>query len=223
MSTIKPVKIVFKDTKTGEYMGLPVTPEDVAYGSGAAKRTSVSILTLGDVSFFDGLEQGSITLKSFFPGTHDPSFVYFPAAQLKSPLVYKTKFEEWKKNDTPIQMVIAVLGVNVRMKVVNIDWQPMGFDGSISYTIELVEDRVIKVQKVAVGGTVKAANKKDQKNRPPIAKQDKPKTYTVKSGDTITGIAKKNGITDWHTLYNKNKKVIGNSPNKLRPGMVLSL
>ena len=47
------------------------------------------------------------------------------------------------------------------------------------------------------------------------------RTYIVKSGDTLSGIAKKLGIKDWHTLYNNNKNVIGNNPNLIKPGQVL--
>lgn len=45
-------------------------------------------------------------------------------------------------------------------------------------------------------------------------------TYVVKSGDTLSGIASKYG-TNWKDLYNKNKSVIGNNPNLIKPGQVL--
>ena len=41
--------------------------------------------------------------------------------------------------------------------------------------------------------------------------------YTVVAGDTLSGIAKKLGSADWHTLYNNNKDVIGNNPNVIYP------
>ena len=44
-------------------------------------------------------------------------------------------------------------------------------------------------------------------------------TYTVKSGDTLSGIASKYGTT-WQKLYEKNKSVIGNDPNLIKPGQV---
>lgn len=44
--------------------------------------------------------------------------------------------------------------------------------------------------------------------------------YTIKKGDTLSGIASKYGM-NWKDLYNKNKSVIGNNPNLIYPGQVL--
>ena len=46
--------------------------------------------------------------------------------------------------------------------------------------------------------------------------------YTVRKGDTLSGIAKKLGIPNWRTLYEQNKAVIGSNPNLIRPGQKLS-
>lgn len=48
-------------------------------------------------------------------------------------------------------------------------------------------------------------------------------TYTVKAGDYLSKIAKEHGISDWHTLYNLNKDVIGSNPNLIQVGMILKL
>lgn len=48
--------------------------------------------------------------------------------------------------------------------------------------------------------------------------------YTVKSGDTLSGIANKFHYPGgWQALYTKNKGVIGSNPNVLRPGEVLTV
>lgn len=47
-------------------------------------------------------------------------------------------------------------------------------------------------------------------------------TYIVKSGDTLSGIAKKLGISNWRTLYEQNKSVIGSNYNLIRPGQKLT-
>ena len=47
-------------------------------------------------------------------------------------------------------------------------------------------------------------------------------TYTVKSGDTLSGIAARYGMS-WQELYAKNKFVIGNNPNLIKPGQILTI
>jgi murein DD-endopeptidase MepM/ murein hydrolase activator NlpD len=47
-------------------------------------------------------------------------------------------------------------------------------------------------------------------------------TYIVKSGDTLSSIAKKLGISNWRTLYEQNKSVIGSNYNLIRPGQKLT-
>lgn len=44
--------------------------------------------------------------------------------------------------------------------------------------------------------------------------------YTVKKGDTLSGIAKKYNTT-WQKIYEDNKSVIGSNPNLIKPGQVL--
>jgi nucleoid-associated protein YgaU len=58
----------------------------------------------------------------------------------------------------------------------------------------------------------------------------KPKTgsntkwYTVKSGDTLSGIASKfNYKGGWHALYSANRGVVGSNPNLIHPGMRLKV
>jgi LysM repeat protein len=47
-------------------------------------------------------------------------------------------------------------------------------------------------------------------------------TYTVRSGDSLSGIAAANGMS-WQDLYELNKAVIGSDPNLIKAGQVLRL
>lgn len=48
-------------------------------------------------------------------------------------------------------------------------------------------------------------------------------SYTVESGDTLSTIAAKEGISSWQTLYNDNESTIGSNANLIYPGQVLNL
>ncbi|MCW2927004.1 MAG: secreted protein [Thermoleophilia bacterium] len=73
----------------------------------------------------------------------------------------------------------------------------------------------------------KAADAKKAGAKPAAATDDKkdaakPKTVTVKAGDSLSKIAAANGM-DWKRLYELNKGVVGADPNKIKPGMTLKL
>jgi nucleoid-associated protein YgaU len=55
----------------------------------------------------------------------------------------------------------------------------------------------------------------------PAPSVNKSGSYTVRSGDTLSGIAAGHGV-DWKSLYQKNAGVIGGNPNLILPGQVLS-
>lgn len=67
------------------------------------------------------------------------------------------------------------------------------------------------------------AAKKAGAAKPAAAEPAASKTYTVKSGDTLSGIAGKLGLGGWNALYDKNAGVIGGNPSVIRPGQVLQL
>ena len=50
-------------------------------------------------------------------------------------------------------------------------------------------------------------------------------TYTVKSGDTLWAIAKKHlgSGNRWPEIYDKNRSVIGDNPDLIKPGQVLTI
>lgn len=49
------------------------------------------------------------------------------------------------------------------------------------------------------------------------------RSYTVKSGDTLSGIAAKFPGVSWQEIHATNRAVIGADPNMIRPGQVLTI
>jgi nucleoid-associated protein YgaU len=47
-------------------------------------------------------------------------------------------------------------------------------------------------------------------------------TYTVKSGDTLSAIGKHHGVS-WQDIHEANKDVIGDDPDKIKPGQNLRI
>ena len=47
-------------------------------------------------------------------------------------------------------------------------------------------------------------------------------TYTVKSGDTLSEIGQKHGVA-WREIYEANKDVIGDNPDRIHPGQTLRI
>ena len=70
-----------------------------------------------------------------------------------------------------------------------------------------------EIELIPVGGTAP----------PPTQAADT--LYTVLKGDTFSGIARKlyGDAGDWRRIWQHNRDVVGESPDKLRPGMVLKI
>nr|WP_236070698.1 LysM domain-containing protein [Streptomyces polyasparticus] len=56
-------------------------------------------------------------------------------------------------------------------------------------------------------------------------KEESARTYTVKSGDSLSAIAERElgDMGRWQELYTLNKQTIGNDPDMIQPGMKLKL
>lgn len=47
--------------------------------------------------------------------------------------------------------------------------------------------------------------------------------YTVKQGDTLSSIAKEFGVSSWREIFQMNRSTIGDNPDLIHPGMVLTI
>jgi hypothetical protein len=160
------VDITIKDTKTGDYLEIPVIPEKVNYTDGQQISNDFTVIGLGGVSFPNGVALDSVSWQSFFPGRHDPGYVRVGKEALKKPVEYRNILSSWKDAGTVLQVIIPTFDINKQVTVKTFTWDGEGFEGDIYYSLELQEYKKIEPKEVAVGGTVSDPDNQTQEDRP---------------------------------------------------------
>lgn len=198
-----------------ERIVLPVNPKEIEF-SGEQLNQKITLLNVGEYNLRGnrGLLKGPIS--SFFPSERSPFYHYAD----RSPQEYVGLLQKWKESGDPIRMIDTDLGINLMMDIEKLSIRQSEGDGDIYYTLELCEARTLNVPAVKVTATVQSSGLKARPNT-----QAPPKTYTVKSGDTLWGIAKKmyGDGAQYMKIYNASKAVVGSNPNLIKPGQVLTV
>lgn len=193
---------------------LPVLPSnfEVVVGS---KNTRVNINKIGDINLIGRSGLREMSLESFFPA-QDYYFVEY--ADFPEPYKCVELIDSWRLAVKPIRVIVTETPINMLFAIDSFSYREQDGTGDIYYTLELSEYKLIGAQAEAETGGNKSTSR-------PAKSVSKGKTYTVKSGDSLLAIAKREaGDSDkWRDIYDKNKEVIGNNPNSILPGQKLVL
>lgn len=213
--------------KGSERLRLPVLPSGYQVSSAQMDET-VTVTGLGEILLKGGRGLVQVSFSSFFPAVYDSAYCEYPG--IKSPGRYVNMLEDMKREGT-VKLVITGAPVSMRCRIESFEWGEEDGTGDISYTLALKEYRNIQAAVSSVvtldapGGQTGSSGEtvSDTASRTSDERSG-PATYTVKKGDTLSGIARKlTGSASWRALYEQNRETIGSNPNMIQVGMVLTV
>ena len=198
----------------------PVMPSKISKKINGLNST-ITLINGGEVNLVKGLGLTEITIDELLlPTVQHYGFATYPKS-FQTAKKYLEHLEKWKKKKTPITYKVSrsepnfysskkkkskllwddVMKVTLENYEIIEDAEQYGLD--VAVKLSLKEYRAWGAKKVVVKG------KKAKSTRTRTSKSE-PASYTVKSGDTLKSIAKKqlNDDSKWKTIYTKNKKII---------------
>lgn len=203
------VDIYIKEANGGRELRIPWLPDKVTVDSNGLRAASYEILDVGEVKVPSGSNLTGFSWGSYFPGAGHKNLPFLRGSW-QDPKNIQTMLSEWRVNGTPLRLLMTGTPINhdVYLSDYRVDYES-GY-GDYKYEISFEMRREIKIvssqaAKPSGGGGGSA---------PPSKSGGK--TYTIKSGDTLWGIAQrfyKSGAK-YRTIYNANKTIIEQTAKK---------
>ncbi len=199
-----------------EELRLPVLPPgyEIKYSQ---NNTEVNITNYGPVNVIGKRNLGTTELQSFFPNKSYGFAQYsgYPEANECVSLI-----NGWM--DNPVRYIVTGTSINLLMTIEEFTHAEQDGTGDIYYTISLKEYRIpnatpVKKQESKTSKTITKLNTARE------VKKVASTTYTVKTGDSLSLIAKRltGNANNWRAIYNQNRSMIGGNPNSIKPGQKL--
>ncbi len=202
---------------TRNFFHFPVNPEEMTISRSKGYET-INMLEYGEFDFTLGDKIKEITFSSFFPKDYDPSYCRY--SNLPTPQAATNQLNRFLVSKSPAQLVITGTGVNVPVYVITYNTTFRGGEPDDIYfdlTFRTWRDAKVQSKKASSSG-----KKTGQSSARTDLKQTG-KTYTVKTGDSLSKIAKLElgDSSKWNAIYKLNAKIIGGNPNMIKPGQKL--
>ena len=219
------VDIYIREKDGKREIRVPILPEEIVVSHGEGTFVTYDIMNKGEVAEPTGVGLTEISWKSEFPGIYRTETSMIHGAR-QYPQAYIQIIKSWRKNGTPLNLLVTGYPINVDVYVKDYTENISGAFGDVPYEIKFVEKKDLAISKT----TVKTQTSSTKR---PAAKTTK---YTIKKGDTLWGIAKKflGSGTKWELIYNANKTIIeqtakkygkssSNHGNWIYPGVTLTI
>ncbi|MGG3939484.1 LysM peptidoglycan-binding domain-containing protein [Anoxybacillus kestanbolensis] len=216
------VKMQFWLRYGSENLQLPVNPSSFEVASPYGIEV-IEVDNLGEITIPKNRGLQEFRFESFLPEKYDPT--YCVHNRIIPPNDFIEIIEGWRDEEKPVRFTVTTANINTLVLIPEFTYRPSppGSPGEIQFSISLKEYRVPVIKKLT--STAVSSKKSSKMAQRPPKQETKPKTYTVRPGDTLWSISMKFYKTGSKVdaIHQANKKVIGKDPNKIYPGQKLVL
>lgn len=197
----------------------PVLPAEYTIRKGRNIET-VTVNALGEVDLGGKRTLDEISFSSFFPKNFDP---YYCDCRSPAPMQCVATVQKIMASPTA-RLILTGVG-SFRVRIPSFEFKENDGSGDVYFDITFKEHRPISVPSsdvVRIGEVEENTISKELSRATEDSPQDT--IYTVKKGDCLASIARKmTGSSSWKELYQMNKDVVGSNPNRIYPGMQLTI
>lgn len=197
------VDIYIREKNGNREIRIPVLPEKISFKSGDATFVTYDLMGRGEVAIPTGTKLSGYVWESLFPGALQ-SNTSMQRGEWQDPMNYHKILEDWKANRELLTLMVTCSPINADVYVDTYEWELSGAFGDIPYKLTFIEGRSVTITTTKIGSDTSSPDSSTQ--RPATTS----KKYTIKSGDTLWGIARKfyKAGSKWKTIYKANKAII---------------
>lgn len=204
------VDIYIKEANGSREIRIPWLPKEIIFNRNGTRMLEYDIMDVGKVNIPSGSNLGTFSWESYLPGEGHKDLPFLRGSW-QNPKKIQTILSEWSEYETPLRLLITGTPINHDVYLTDYNVKYESGYGDYKYDIEFERRRDIKIvstkieaPKVIVTNTPKTSNHE---------------TYTIQTGDTLWGIARRflGSGTRYPEIYNLNKTIIDDTA--IRRGM----
>lgn len=221
-------------TGSGTKFTFPALPEKLKTKYGA-KYQSYDIISLGTVKVPKGTDAMEVSWDGVFFGRSKRKEAIVRPNSWKEPNECVNQLRQYIQDETVLNLIVTETWINVDVTISSFNPGPVGAYGNVEYSITFAQKKPLQIY-TTNELKIAAFVKKTKPRADTGAASSSSGSYTVVSGDTLSGIAAAHcgGASKWTSLYDANSSTIeaaaqahGKSSSDhghwIWPGEVLSL